>query len=209
MSDYLEYYYADNGKRLKKMIDRIIVNFGGIFDKDKDDFYSIGNEVFVSALNSYKDGDQSFGSYLKLCITNKIKTEISKRNAIKISADVDSLDSEEEPIDIVDEKDFEEEILSKESAKKMLSCLSKTGQKIISLRLQNKTDADIRSELGLTDRQFENEIKKAQARFKNVAPVKDNVTVKRNADNKEGREEKVMNIAPDYRDDHLSLDLLK
>ena len=209
MSDYLEYYYADNGKNLKKMIDRIIVNFGGIFDKDKDDFYSIGNEVFVSALNSYKDGDQSFGSYLKLCITNKIKTEISKRNAIKRSADVGSLDGDEEPIDVVDEKDFEEEILSKESAKKMLSCLSKTGQKIISLRLQNKTDADIRSELGLTDRQFENEIKKAQARFKNIAPVKDNVTVKHNRDNKEGREESIMSIAPDYRDDHLSLDLLK
>ena len=209
MSDYLEYYYANNGEKLKKMVDGIIVNFGGIYDKDKDDFYSIGNEVFVSALKTYKDGKQSFGSYLRNCISNKVKTEISRRNATKRKAEVESLDCEESPIDVVDDKDFEEELLSEESAREMFESLSKTGQKIISLRIQNKSDVEIKEELGLTNRQFEEEIRKAQARIKSTLPVKRKTISTNEKNNKEGREEKTMSIAPDYRDDYLSLDLLK
>ena len=208
MSDYLEYYYANNGEKLKKMVDGIIVNFGGIYDKDKDDFYSIGNEVFVSALKTYRDGKQSFGSYLRNCIFNKVKTEISKRNANKRKADVESLDCEDSPIDVVDSKNFEEEFLSEESARKMFKSLSKTGQKIISLRIQNRSDVEIREELGLTNRQFEEEIKKAQARISGAVPVK-RKTISIKEKNNKGREENTMSIAPDYRDDYLSLDLIK
>ena len=209
MSDYLEYYYANNGEKLKKMVDGIIVNFGGIYDKDKDDFYSIGNEVFVSALKTYKDGKQSFGSYLRNCISNKVKTEISRRNATKRKAEIESLDCEDSPIDVVDDKDFEEELLSEESAREMFESLSKTGQKIIKLRIQNKSDVEIRKELGLTNRQFEEEIRKAQARIKSTIPVKRKTISSNEKNNKEGREEKIMSIAPDYRDDYLSLDLIK
>lgn len=209
MSDYLEYYYANNGEKLKKMVDGIIINFGGIYDKDKDDFYSIGNEVFVSALKTYKEGKQSFGSYLRNCISNKVKTEISRRNATKRKAEVESLDCEESPIDVVDDKDFEEELLSEESAREMFESLSKTGQKIIKLRIQNKSDVEIRKKLGLTNRQFEEEIRKAQARIKSTIPVKRKTISSNEKNNKEGREEKIMSIAPDYRDDYLSLDLIK
>lgn len=209
MSDYLEYYYANNGEKLKKMVDGIIINFGGIYDKDKDDFYSIGNEVFVSALKTYRDGKQSFGSYLRNCISNKVKTEISRRNATKRKAEVESLDCEESPIDVVDDKDFEVELLSEESAREMFESLSKTGQKIVRLRIQNKSDVEIREELGLTNRQFEEEIRKAQARIKSAVPVKRKTISSNEKNNKEGREEKIMSIAPDYRDDYLSLDLIK
>lgn len=208
MSDYLEYYYANNGEKLKKMIDGIIINYGGIYDKDKDDFYSIGNEVFVSAIKTYRDGKQSFGSYLRNCISNKVKTEISRRNAIKRKAEVESLDCDESPIEVVDDKDFEEEFLSEESAKRMFENLSKTGQKIVRLKLMNKSDIEIKEELGLKNHQLEDEIKKAQERLKNIMPVKRKSGTK-NEKNKEGREEKTMSIAPDYRDDYLSLDLIK
>ena len=209
MSDYLEYYYANNGEKLKKMVDGIIINFGGIYDKDKDDFYSIGNEVFVSALKTYRDGKQSFGSYLRNCISNKVKTEISRRNATKRKAEVESLDCEESPIDVVDDKDFEGELLSEESAREMFESLSKTGQKIVRLRIQNKSDVEIREELGLTNRQFEEEIKKAQARIRGAVPVKRKTISTKQKNNNEGREENTMSIAPDYRDDYLSLDLIK
>ena len=208
MSDYLEYYYANNGEKLKKMVDGIIINFGGIYDKDKDDFYSIGNEVFVSALKTYKEGKQSFGSYLRNCISNKVKTEISKRNATKRKAEIESLDCEDSPIDVVDDKDFEEELLSEESAREMFESISKIGQKIIRLRIQNKSDVEIKEELGLTNRQFEEEIRKAQARIKSIVPAKRKISTN-DKNNKEGREEKTMSIAPDYRDDYLSLDLIK
>ena len=209
MSDYLEYYYANNGEKLKKMIDGIIINYGGIYDKDKDDFYSIGNEVFVSAIKTYRDGKQSFGSYLRNCISNKVKTEISRRNAIKRKAEVESLDCDESPIEVVDDKDFEEEFLSEESAKRMFESLSKTGQKIIRLKLMNKSDVEIKEELGLKNHQLEDEIKKAQERLKNIMPVKRKNSTKNEKNNKEGREENTMSIAPDYRDDYLSLDLIK
>ena len=208
MSDYLEYYYANNGEKLKKMIDGIIINYGGIYDKDKDDFYSIGNEVFVSAIKTYRDGKQSFGSYLRNCISNKVKTEISRRNAIKRKAEVESLDCDESPIEVVDDKDFEEEFLSEESAKRMFESLSKTGQKIVRLKLMNKSDVEIKEELGLKNHQLEDEIKKAQERLKNIMPVKRKSNTK-NEKNKEGRKENTMSIAPDYRDDYLSLDLIK
>ena len=209
MSDYLEYYYANNGEKLKKMIDGIIINYGGIYDKDKDDFYSIGNEVFVSAIKTYRDGKQSFGSYLRNCISNKVKTEISRRNAIKRKAEVESLDCDESPIEVVDDKDFEEEFLSEESAKRMFESLSKTGQKIVRLKLMNKSDVEIKEELGLKNHQLEDEIKKAQERLKNIMPVKRKNSTKNEKNNKEGREENTMSIAPDYRDDYLSLDLIK
>ena len=206
--DYTQYYYANNGEKLKKMIDKILLNFGGIYDKDKDDFYSIGNEVFVSVLKSYRDGAQSFGTYLRNCIANKIKTEISRRNAMKRRGETESLDNDDNPIDIVSDVDFEEDFLSQESAKKMFESLSKTGQKIIRLRLQGKSDVEIKNELGLANHQFEDELRKAQARVKNIVPVKKK-TITKTEKNIEGREEKTMSIAPDYRDDYLSLDLLK
>lgn len=209
MSDYLEYYYANNGEKLKKMVDGILVNFGGISDKDKDDFYSIANEVFVSVYKNYRDGKQSFGTYLRNCILNKVKTEISKRNAIKRKAEIDSLDCDESPIDVVDDKDFEEEFLSGESAKKMFESLSRLGQKIVRLRLENKSDVEIKEELGITSRQLEEEMKKARERMKNIAPVKKKNVSTNEKNSKEGKEEKTMSIAPDYRDDYLSLDLIK
>ena len=203
--DYIEYYYANNGERIKKMIDGLLINYGGIYDKDKDDFYSIGNEVFISTIKSYKDGKASFGTYLRNCISNKIKTEMSKRNARKRKADVMSLDNDDAPIDVVDSKSFEEEFLSEELARKMFLSLSKTGQKIVLLKLQNKTDTDIKRELGLTNRQLEEELIKAQYRIKSMTPLKRNVANM----SKGNREEKTMSLTPDYRDDYLSLDLLK
>jgi len=207
--DYTQYYYANNGEKLKKMIDKILLNFGGIYDKDKDDFYSIGNEVFVSVLKSYRDGAQSFGTYLRNCISNKIKTEISRRNAMKRRGDTESLDNDDNPIDIVSDVDFEEDFLSQESAKKMFESLSKTGQKIIRLRLQGKSDVEIKNELGLANHQLEDELRKAQARVKNIVPIKKKTITKTEKNSKEGKEEKTMSIAPDYRDDYLSLDLIK
>lgn len=209
MPDYLGQYYANNGEKLKKMVDGILVNFGGISDKDKDDFYSIANEVFVSVYKNYRDGKQSFGTYLRNCILNKVKTEISKRNAIKRKAEVDSLDCDESPIDVVDNKDFEEEFLSGESAKKMFESLSRLGQKIVRLRLENKTDVEIKEELRITSRQLEEEMKKARERMKNIAPVKKKNVSTNEKNSKEEKEEKTMSIAPDYRDDYLSLDLIK
>ncbi len=82
----LDTYYADNAKKLHRVVDRILSKFGGITYKDTGDFYSLANEVFVDAIRRY-DGEQSFDGFLYSCLSNKIMSEITKRNREKRKAD--------------------------------------------------------------------------------------------------------------------------
>lgn len=78
-SDILGAYYADDAKKLHKVVDKILSKFGGLSNKDKDDFYSLANEVFVNVLKRY-DHEQSFDGFLYSCLSNKIMSEITRRN---------------------------------------------------------------------------------------------------------------------------------
>lgn len=211
MSDYLGQYYANNGEKLKKTVDSILINFGGIYDKDKDDFYSIGNEVFASVLNTYKDGKQSFGTYLRNCISNRIKTEITRRNAAKRTADLVPMtsineDGEESEIDVASDFNLEEDILSEESAKTIYNNLSGLGKKIIQLRLQNKTDIEIKKELGITTADLNNELKKMQSNaLKGVAITTHTTTPVKEKE----KFDMPIGVSPDYRDEYYSVDDLK
>lgn len=82
----LEEYYADNAKKLRRTVDKILYKFGGLSEKDRDDFYSLANEVFVDVMKRY-DNSQSFDTFLYSCLLNKIKTEITRRNREKRKAD--------------------------------------------------------------------------------------------------------------------------
>lgn len=85
-ADILDTYYADNAKKLHRMVDKILCKFGGLSDKDRDDFYSLANEVFVDVLKRY-DHKQAFETFLYSCLLNKAKTEVTKRNREKRKAD--------------------------------------------------------------------------------------------------------------------------
>lgn len=54
-SDILDSYYADNAKKLHKVVDKIVLKFGGLSNKDLDDFYSLANEVFTDIMKKYDD----------------------------------------------------------------------------------------------------------------------------------------------------------
>lgn len=56
-------------------IPAILLKFGGIPDKDMDDFYSLANEVFVEVMKRY-DSSQSFEAFLYSCLSKRIKTEM-------------------------------------------------------------------------------------------------------------------------------------
>ena len=86
MDQILYTYYADNARKLRRVVDRILLKFGGLSNKDMDDFYSLANEVFVDAMGRY-DGAQSFDGFLYSCLSNKIKSEITRRNRGKRKAD--------------------------------------------------------------------------------------------------------------------------
>ena len=53
MDQVLNTYYANNAKKLHSTVDKILLKFGGLSNKDLDDFYSLANEVFVDVLRRY------------------------------------------------------------------------------------------------------------------------------------------------------------
>ncbi|MDE6364302.1 MAG: hypothetical protein K2L86_08585 [Lachnospiraceae bacterium] len=82
----LDDYYADNARKLHRVVDRILSKFGGLTYKDTDDFYSLANEVFADVIKRY-DCEQSFDGFLYSCLSYKIMSEITKRNREKRKAD--------------------------------------------------------------------------------------------------------------------------
>ncbi|MCI9637388.1 MAG: hypothetical protein HFG77_13530 [Hungatella sp.] len=86
MEQILTGYYEDNGRKLRGAVNQILSGFGGIWDKDMDDFYSLANEVFVDVMRRY-EGTGSFDRFLYSCLSARVKTEITRRNRKKRRAD--------------------------------------------------------------------------------------------------------------------------
>lgn len=91
--EILESYYKVNedkpeesAKKLHNMVDKILSQFGGITDFDKEECYSIANlyisKYIKSQLNqNIEDFDEDkFNGYMYFGITNKIKTYITRKN---------------------------------------------------------------------------------------------------------------------------------
>lgn len=81
-------YFENDGKILYTMIDRILFKLK--FDVEKSDFYSLGSEIFLDALCRY-DETQDFNGFLYSCLTNKFKTEMTRRNRQKRQGDNNSI----------------------------------------------------------------------------------------------------------------------
>lgn len=84
-------YFKNDAKKLNIMIDKILFKLK--FDVDKSDFYSLGNEIFLDALCRY-DESQDFNGFLYSCLTNKFKTEMTRRNRQKRQADKNAISME-------------------------------------------------------------------------------------------------------------------
>ena len=167
MDQILIAYYDNNAKKLRKMVDRILSKFGGVSDKDADDFYSLANEVFVDAMIRY-DRSQSFDRFLYSCLQNKIKTEITRRNREKRKADrmsisIDTPVGDDENCTIgemlADDFDLEREIFGEESKEslnleKYLDRLSKRQRKIVELLTASYGAGEIQNILHITQQEY-------------------------------------------------------
>lgn len=188
MEQILNKYYADNAKKLHKVVDKILKRFGGLSDKDVDDFYSLSNEVFVDVMARYDDS-QSFDAFLYSCLLNKIKTEMTRRNREKRKADRMSIsintpigDDENCTIGDMIASDFsiEKELFEKdkreewsEEANMYLDSLSPLQRKIAFLLSDNNTPNEICEELHITLKHFENSMKRilADERIRSLRPL--------------------------------------
>ncbi len=168
MEDILNTYYADNAKRLHYIVDKLLSRFGGLSDKDRDDFYSLANEVFADVLKKY-DHSQPFDGFLYSCLANKMKTEITRRNRYKrridrmcVSIDAPVADGENSKIAdmIADKFDLEIEIFGEREdtySQKMLLYLNRLSviqKEMLRLAADGYLPDEIREELHMTEKQY-------------------------------------------------------
>lgn len=188
MEQILSTYYANNAKKLHRIVDKILLQFGGLSDKDLDDFYSLANEVFVNVMRKY-DGSQSFDTFLYSCLLKKIKTEMTRRNRKKRKADRMSVsidtpigDDENSTIGdmIADDFSVEAVVFKEEKTEgwrkeilEFLEGLSPLQRKIALLLSDNNTPYEICEELHITIKHFENSMKRilADERIKPLRPL--------------------------------------
>lgn len=168
-SEILNTYYADNARKLHKTVDRILCKFGGLSGKDTDDFYSLANEVFADVIKRY-DYKQSFDGFLYSCLSNKIMTEITKRNREKRKADrmavsLDAVNGEDEELSLLDflPSDFDtfEEVAKRQESGKYqdkmeryISKLSNRQVNILNLLIDGFKPSEIRQILGIPPREY-------------------------------------------------------
>ena len=80
----LEEYCDNEMKKLKKICYPILIQIGGISEKDYDDFYSIALDALADSVVRYdKSRDCQFNTFLIGNIKRKFKTEVRDRNRNK------------------------------------------------------------------------------------------------------------------------------
>ena len=167
MEAIINSYYNNNAQKLHKMIDKIIFRLK--FNVDNEDFYSLGNEIFIDVINRY-DGKQQFDGFLYSCLIKKFKTEMTRRNRQKRQADkmavsIETPIGENENITLSDiiadkntiEKMFFEEKEDTYSAEmqKYLSRLSVLQREVLRLISIGFDPNEILTELHINKKQYE------------------------------------------------------
>lgn len=161
---YLILYYENNGKKIRNIVNNILSKFGGISQKDYDDFYSIANMVFARIIDTY-DPNKDFHHYFCSCLANKIKTEITRRNREKrktdresisidtpISDDLSILDTLKSDFSVMDE--LSDDVGLSENIDKYFNLLSVLQVNIAKLIMEGYSPSEIMKKLNITEKQY-------------------------------------------------------
>ncbi len=175
--------YADNAKKLRRICRNEMRKFGGISQKDYDDFYSRVNYELAMAGKNYSPSKEcSFMEYIKGMIRFSVKKEMTGRNRKKRLAEKKA-DSFETPIGadglvlgdtLVSDFDMERVLEDKpgygygERAARYLANLSEIQRRIIQMKVRGVPVLKIRERLSLTEKQYEQHVKGLKA-FANLS----------------------------------------
>ena len=178
----LDAYYANNARKLHRTVDKILCKFGGLSDKDTDDFYSLANEVFVDVMRRY-DASQPFDGFLYSCLVNKIKSEMTRRNREKRKADrmsisLDSINNDDEECNLLDFipadfDTFDEAVKSQECGQFQdkiqiyISKLSNRQVSILNLLVDGYKPNEIRETLKISSREYVDDMKNMKS-YENI-----------------------------------------
>ena len=160
-------YYENNARKLHILVDKILFKLGFSFI-DRDDFYSLADEIFFDVIQRY-DKKRSFDKFLSSCLKNKFKTEMTRRNRQKRQADRMSISihnpiGDEEGLTIEDmipsNVNIEKEVIDKdtdivdEKIERYLNKLSNTERSIVEMLMKDVKVKDIKEELHITDKEY-------------------------------------------------------
>lgn len=186
MEELLNEYYEGNAKKLRGMVDRILIGFGGVCNKDYQDFYSLANEVFTKVLFQY-DNKRSFDGFLYSCLCNKIKSEMTARNRQKrkgrnkeSTISVISMDALDDECGISAIGDFipsdfsieeilleQADVFQDERIESYLSHLSKIQRQILKMKMDDESVSIIKEKLGITNKQYDKHMRSIRA-YENI-----------------------------------------
>lgn len=167
----LDNYYSNNALKLRSIV-RQIMRKNKIYCEDKEDFYSIANEAFTYTLKKSKEQeDFNFEGFLYVAISNKVKNEITKRNAFMRQADrfsisLDKPISENENFTIGDtlQADFDMDkelgfLKDDERVEQYLNSLSRVQRKMVEMKMDGYKRSEIKEQLGLSEYVYEDNMK--------------------------------------------------
>ena len=160
-------YFQNNAKKLNNMVDKILFKLHFV-DIDKNDFYSLANEVFMYAVRDYEPS-KSFDGFLYSCLYKKFCSEMTrrhreKRKADRMSISIDTPVGEDKSLTlgdmIADDFDVEKEVLEEdeeEYSSKMLLYLSKLSnlqKEVLKLNIAGYLPNEIREELHINEKEY-------------------------------------------------------
>jgi len=189
----LEDYASNNMAKLRKISYPLFIKFGGISEKDHDDFYSKANEELWKATEVFDESKGvQFDVYLKGCLTRKFKTEMTglnreKRKADRLSTSLDAPIGEEEGATLGDllasDFDIDKELMDEtgllhdEKIEKYLSSLSAMQRQIVEMKMNDVPISEIKEKLNLGEGQYEDHCKQIRS-FRNTQILFRDETVK-------------------------------
>ncbi len=174
MESVIDFYCRDEQKELKKLVYPMMIRFGGISQKDYDDFYSLAALTLWQTTKSYNEKKGiPFKKYFQTCLIKKFHTMMSRRNTMGRTSDR-LADSLEAPIGddgkvlsdiLISEFNLEEEVFgradcfSEERVERFLENLSDIQRQIVEYKMKEIPVKEIKKSLGLTNKQYENHMK--------------------------------------------------
>lgn len=191
--ELLDYYCENNMQRLKYISYQIFSKFGGISEKDHDDFYSIANMVLWNDIQTFDESKGiSFENILKFHLRNKFKTAMTKRNRKKRGGSEEKYGSQEMSLDapIIDsdgngkslleivsndlKSDIDDQVAGlkySDRVSKFLNNLSRRNRKIAMYIMIGYDSKDIRRILNISEREYNQAINEFRL-YENVCILK-------------------------------------
>lgn len=189
MNDILTSYYEDGAKKLHNVVNNIFYRkYGGIADKDMDEFYSVANDVFTDIIinsrydSSKGDFDGFLYGALDLAIIDEFKRQNRDKRTSKIEVEIDGkkkkvpvrdvyLDTpigEDDNLTIGDmiQSDFDTSIESiemignnyDEKVEEYLNTLPEVPRIIAKLIMEGYSAKEIKEKLKISNRQYQSSL---------------------------------------------------